>query len=1239
MMEALASLPPKMICLAEDAPPQEVTLEAGNLATRVATVKSRIDKAIFTTTSDKQKVLSLYEDYVKRIARALQSTLGLAGAEAVELALPAPPSVDAPTANPLRLADGQLMLYLPDAKSHRAGSEGRSQICVVRDERIVSALLGTAVQIELLVVGGNAELHLDSCSQVVLPWWPPVEGWAAAFQPEVTKLLGLKEQTLGLNEKVKTAEKVAKRAQEAQAKEAHAANEAKEAAAASQAAQAEAKEAKEEAKEAVERLANATEVKEDVRQESEELVQRIAARVSALQPTFTDVKMKKLQDDMEMEALRKVMTDCDTLLNRVRWSRAFWLGGAGRSGPLPHEASMILAGAQVTRLKPGHVDGMPDDIYPSTYASDMLVELQRCVSITQRWQNLQHLHPDVLAALAAHFLRATRAAGERRYALGQWLTIRKPDGQWSDMQVGIDKEPPLHPWNHAPRELPHTDFEKLRLWWMQTLRLQHSHIADALTGNRLDVMEQCVAINMAGTDSEDIRDAQSLSEWLSARHTDLCSGHAVDVPTDRAIQHGLSTGHAALLTGPPASGKTSLISQVVVHLLSTELVPVLIKVQRLQRSLIENPEAFGMAWNWVDAYLRIEHQHQPAVYHFLRQALLARRVLLLLDGLDEGGTSRGEIEKHVTQVLAPQGHVMLCTSRPAGLHAERFDGFRRLKLSPLSEGQQQQALQQRLGGVVQAQSLLEYVKTQLPLDEDGLRMTANPLMLSMVASVYQIRQGVGMPETVTELYRDATEKMLSRGGAASLGLRKLLQAVFFEAHVSQQREISEARLEAAAERSKVSNELLDEFRSRAMEDQLPLVSLLTTKPLLLQSSHLSFQEYFAARALCEMGTRLSRKPPWQWSNAEDVKNDAFTYWSPWWANTLKLGEGMGEDFGKGLLCAAGMESDELDLTRQLNGGGFFYPREALLAVIALLVGLSKLNLQQNTIGDRDAAIIAGRLKSNTSLTVLSLASNGISIDGASAIADALRANSSLTSLDVCKNNVTGKGGQQLAEAVLSNQTLKMFCHIPLKELRADELTTLDLELRGIGVPGALVLAELLQTVSGSLTNLNLGGCDIGAEGGVAIAEVLRVNGSLRYLFLQKNNIGVVGASAIASALEVNGSLISLNLAENELGPKGGMAVAEALRLSSSLTEVNLKDNNLGEVGWCAIFEVLRDNKDSQITKWDLSNQRISPTIVKSLVAYAAVSSLTSLNLYNAEAEAEVRRCTRQLRLSRSRSRS
>lgn len=48
----------------------------------------------------------------------------------------------------------------------------------------------------------------------------------------------------------------------------------------------------------------------------------------------------------------------------------------------------------------------------------------------------------------------------------------------------------------------------------------------------------------------------------------------------------------------------------------------------------------------------------------LRQAMMTRRVLLLLDGLDEGGRARDEIEAHVTNVLAPQGFVMLLTSRP-----------------------------------------------------------------------------------------------------------------------------------------------------------------------------------------------------------------------------------------------------------------------------------------------------------------------------------------------------------------------------------------------------------------------------------------------------------------------------------------------------------------------------------------------------------------------------------------------
>eukprot|EP00966_Prymnesium_polylepis_P184881 4284787-Prymnesium_polylepis.1 len=68
----------------------------------------------------------------------------------------------------------------------------------------------------------------------------------------------------------------------------------------------------------------------------------------------------------------------------------------------------------------------------------------------------------------------------------------------------------------------------------------------------------------------------------------------------------------------------------------------------------------------------------------------------------------------------------------------------------------------------------------------------------MVASVFELRQGIGMPTTVAELYEIAADGMLNRGGATSAELRRLLQAIFFEAHVADQRVIDDEQLNEAA---------------------------------------------------------------------------------------------------------------------------------------------------------------------------------------------------------------------------------------------------------------------------------------------------------------------------------------------------------------------------------------------------------------------------------------------------------
>ena len=118
-----------------------------------------------------------------------------------------------------------------------------------------------------------------------------------------------------------------------------------------------------------------------------------------------------------------------------------------------------------------------------------------------------------------------------------------------------------------------------------------------------------------------------------------------------------------------------------------------------------------------------------------------------------------------------------------------------------------------------------------------------------------------MPETVVELYDQATKAMLARAGADSdTDLTPLLQAAFFEAHTAKQRVITSKHLSAAAQA--IGDEAaLEVLKEQVVQDRVPLLSLLQARPLKMQAAHLSFQEYFAARAICQ-GTAVLRAPPW-----------------------------------------------------------------------------------------------------------------------------------------------------------------------------------------------------------------------------------------------------------------------------------------------------------------------------------------------------------------------------------------
>ena len=100
-----------------------------------------------------------------------------------------------------------------------------------------------------------------------------------------------------------------------------------------------------------------------------------------------------------------------------------------------------------------------------------------------------------------------------------------------------------------------------------------------------------------------------------------------------------------------------------------------------------------------------------------------------------------------------------------------------------------------------------------------------------------------------------------------------------------------------------------------------------------------------------------------------------------------------------------------------------------------------------------------------------MARGGLAVSHMQPLADALRVHASMTSLSTAYNNISGDAAQQLASTVLAKPTLENFSGIPLKELRADSLTKLELSGKGLGIPEAIVLADLLGSVSASVTEV------------------------------------------------------------------------------------------------------------------------------------------------------------------------
>ena len=152
----------------------------------------------------------------------------------------------------------------------------------------------------------------------------------------------------------------------------------------------------------------------------------------------------------------------------------------------------------------------------------------------------------------------------------------------------------------------------------------------------------------------------------------------------------------------------------------TYLVPVLVRVCDVVRLLASDlPDATEpLVW----AYLR--RSSGETTWRFYETARTQKRLLLLLDGFDEGGVLGDRLEREIGEFY--MAHPLVVTSRDMKcLRGSTFSRFRRVRVLQLDHEQVKAIAKQRLNEE-DLNSFLEKLRINASLS----RMARNPLLLS-----------------------------------------------------------------------------------------------------------------------------------------------------------------------------------------------------------------------------------------------------------------------------------------------------------------------------------------------------------------------------------------------------------------------------------------------------------------------------------------------------------------------------
>jgi Ran GTPase-activating protein (RanGAP) involved in mRNA processing and transport len=172
----------------------------------------------------------------------------------------------------------------------------------------------------------------------------------------------------------------------------------------------------------------------------------------------------------------------------------------------------------------------------------------------------------------------------------------------------------------------------------------------------------------------------------------------------------------------------------------------------------------------------------------------------------------------------------------------------------------------------------------------------------------------------------------------------------------------------------------------------------------------------------------------------------------------------------------------------------------------------------------------------------------------------------LTRLHVGKNNIPAKEMKEIMAIAMHMDSMKILCEIPFKD---KTLTELDVSGKNLGMEGALVVAEYLDG-NGALTSLHVGQNGIPEKEMreiMAIAmrmdmDIMKIlceipfkDKTLTELDVSGKDLGAEGALVVAEYLDGNGALTSLDISNQvDKYGDGGLSAEGAKYLAGALKD-------------------------------------------------------------------------------------